>query len=83
MEMFFHRNDNFSVVKWTNPNLGTWNQIVFKEWTLKDDRARFDLILHCGDVKIQMVCQLKTFKEVWEKLKMIYMHFDQTTQLVV
>jgi hypothetical protein len=80
--MFLRKNDNFNVVKWTDPNLGTWDQITLKACTLKDDRARFDLTLHCGDVQIQMIWQLKTFKKVWEKLKMIYMQSDQTTQLV-
>jgi hypothetical protein len=64
MEMFLCMSDNFSVVKGTDPNLGTSDQIVIKTWTLKDDRAKFDLIFHCGDVQIQMVCQLKTFKQV-------------------
>ncbi len=83
MEMFLCKSDNFNVVKGTDPNLGTWDQTTFKAWTLKDDRARFDLTFQCGDVQIQMVCQLKAFKEVWEKLKMTYMHSNQTTQLVV
>lgn len=83
VEMFLCKSDNFNVVKGTDPNLGTWDQTTFKVWTLKDDRARFDLIFQCGDVQIQMVCQLKAFKEVWEKLKMTYVHSNQTTQLVV
>ncbi len=82
--MFFRSIDNFDVVNETNPNpnLGRGNLTNFKAWTLRDDRTRFNLILHCGDVQVQMIRQLKTSKEVRKKLKVIYMHTNQTTQLV-
>jgi hypothetical protein len=70
IEMFLCSIDNFDDVNEINPNpnpnpnLGRGDQTTFKAWTLRDDRTRFNLILHCGDVQVQTIHQLKTSKEV-------------------
>jgi len=75
IEMFLCHVKTFDVINKTNlnPNLGRGQQTTFKAWTLRDDKTRFNLIFHCGDVQLQMIRQLK----------MIYMHFNQTIQLVM
>jgi hypothetical protein len=66
----------YDMVDKTDPSPGIGNQVVLKAWTLSDDRTQSDLTLHCTDVQEQMVDQLKTSKEVWDKLETTY---DQNT----
>lgn len=69
----------YAVMDKTDPSPGIGNRVVLKAWTLRDDRTQSDLTLHCTDVQEQMVDQLKTSKEVWDKLETTYMHYDENT----
>ncbi len=67
----------------TDPSPGMGDHVVLKAWTSRDDSTQSDLTLHCTDVQEQMVDQLKTSKEVWDKLETAYMHYDQNTQFAI
>lgn len=82
MQVLEHRTEllsKYAVMDKTDPSPGIGDQVVLNAWTLRDDWTQSDLTLHCTDVQEQMVDQLKTSKEVWDKLETTYMHYDQNT----
>jgi len=41
-------------------------------WQLKDSKAKFDILLHCGKKQLFSMCPLQTSKEVWDCIKQLY-----------
>jgi len=44
----------------------------FANWTLKDSKARSDILLHCGEKQLITLRPLTTSKAVWDKIKLLY-----------
>lgn len=69
--MLLIRNDYFFQLSMTStvPNLGPADPAVQAPWKIKDSEARANLIPHCGNAQIQLVCSCTMTKVIWDKLK--------------
>lgn len=83
IEMLLIRNDCFSVINGTYPDPGPGDPVLQGTWKVKDDKARADLILHCGNAQIQLVRSLTTAKAVWDKLQSTYELTDLASQVSI
>jgi hypothetical protein len=68
IEMFFRRNDLFSLVDGLDPNLGNTYHVALHAWSLHDDKTWLNILLHCGDVQFYLVQSQKTSNKIWAKL---------------
>lgn len=55
IEMFHRKNDFFLVMNEIDPNPRTTYIVALQAWTLYDDKAHLDILLHCGDVQLHLV----------------------------
>jgi hypothetical protein len=62
-------------------HLGATNLVFQVAWKSRDSKARFNLSLHCGDHQIQLIISLKTFQQIWAKLKSTYEHKHNVSQV--
>jgi hypothetical protein len=51
--------------------------------TPQNNKARTNIILHCGNQQTAWIHLLKTSKEIWDKLKGTYEHSNKGSQVVV
>jgi hypothetical protein len=77
--MVLSQSDLWGVVNGTNIDPWTTNLVAQVAWKFRDLKTRFDLILHCGDHQIQLIKSLKTFQQIWAKLKSTYEHKDSAS----
>ncbi len=45
----------FFVMNEIDPNPRTTYIVALQAWTLYDDKAHLDILLHCGDVQLHLV----------------------------
>jgi len=50
-------------------------------WQLKDSKARFDILLHCGKRQFILLCLFKTSKAIWDRIKQIYEKSNKASQV--
>jgi len=64
-----------------DPHLVATDLIFQVAWKSRDLKARSNLNLHCGDHQIQLIISLKTFQQIWAKLKSTYEHKHNASQV--
>jgi hypothetical protein len=74
IEMFLNQFDLWGVVNGTDIDPWITDLVVQVAWKFRDLKTCFDLIFHRGDYQIQLIKSLKTFQQIWAKLKSTYEH---------
>ncbi len=68
IEMFFRRNDSFSLVDGLDPNLGNTYLVALHLLSLHNDKTWLNILLHCGDVQFYSVPSQKNLKQDMGKI---------------
>jgi hypothetical protein len=69
------------MVDGTDLHLGAIDIVFQVVWKSKDLKACSNLIFHFGDHQIQLIISLKTFQQIWAKLKSTYEHKHNASQV--
>jgi hypothetical protein len=68
---------------WASPShLAQSGVATQKAWKLRNNKARFDIVLNLGDDQIEQIKLHKIAKVLWDALKLMYGHLDKATIVV-
>lgn len=68
IEMFFKKNELFSLVDGLDHNLGNTYLVALHAWSLHYGKTWLNILLHCGNVQFYLVQSQKTSNKIWAKL---------------
>jgi uncharacterized ubiquitin-like protein YukD len=64
-------------------DLGATHLATQKAWKLRNNKARFDIVLNLGDAQIEPIKPHKIAKVLWDALKLMYEPLDKATIVVL
>eukprot|EP00249_Psilotum_nudum_P031484 c4560_g2_i1 orf=170-1129(+) len=82
IEMLLARSELWGYVDGTIPSPGIAHA-DYTTWKLANTKAKSDIILHLGARQIELIQNLATSHEVWNKLKTTYKHADVASQVSI
>lgn len=81
IEMLLIRSELWSVVDGSEVCPPASEAEGYANWTLKDSKARSDILLHCGEKQLITLRPLTTSKAVWDKIKLLYEKSNKASQV--